>query len=153
MRGRFERMSSEFELTMIQMESAEILAKKIEEEARRLAPRSPLPPADGSPRFADTLVGHAAPTGSGFAVTLSTSMGQLREWLLHGTAPHEIRAVNASALHFTVQGNEVFATVVQHPGTKPSDWESKLKAMVYPLAREEGGRIGARMVRGLAGRL
>ena len=36
-----------------------------------------------------------------------------------GTQPHEIRPVNAKALKFKVGGNDVFAKVVQHPGTRP----------------------------------
>jgi hypothetical protein len=153
MQGRFEKMASEPELTMIQMESAEILAKKVEAEARTLAPRSKTPPTEGRERFADSLTGHAAPTGKGFEVTLGTNQGQLREWLLKGTAPHDIQAVNASALHFEMHGSEVFARSVHHPGTKASDWETRLKEMVFPIAREEAGKIGARLTKGLAGRI
>ena len=36
-----------------------------------------------------------------------------------GTAPHEIRPVNASVLAFEVGGKMVFTPVVRHPGTKP----------------------------------
>ena len=152
-RGRFEKQGSEPELTMIQMESAESLSQKIAYEASVLAPRSKTPRTDESTPFADSFTGHAAATGKGFEVTLETSQGDLRTWLREGTKPHDIVAVNASALHFEVKGNEVFARSVHHPGTKPSDWEDRLKAMVFPLAREEGGRIGSRLVKGLAGRL
>ncbi len=34
------------------------------------------------------------------------------------TAPHEIRPVNARALHFMAGGGDVFAMVVHHPGSK-----------------------------------
>jgi len=37
-----------------------------------------------------------------------------------GTAPHEIRPVNASVLAFEVGGKMVFTPVVRHPGTKPN---------------------------------
>lgn len=33
------------------------------------------------------------------------------------TPPHEIRPVHAKALHFFVDGDEVFCKVVHHPGT------------------------------------
>jgi hypothetical protein len=151
MRGRFEKMGSDAELLRIQLESAEVLAKKVEAEARTLAPRSKTAPEEGRVRFADSLTGHAAPTGVGFEVTLMTSQGDLRGWLRKGTPAHDIKAVNASALHFEVQGNEVFARSVHHPGTAANPWEQRLKDMVFPLAREEGGRIGSRLVKGLAG--
>jgi HK97 gp10 family phage protein len=37
-----------------------------------------------------------------------------------GTAPHEIRPVNASVLAFEVEGGMVFTRLVRHPGTKPN---------------------------------
>jgi hypothetical protein len=38
-----------------------------------------------------------------------------------GTAPHEIRPVNASALRFeTMGGDVVFSKLVRHPGTRPN---------------------------------
>ena len=38
----------------------------------------------------------------------------------YGTNAHEIRAVNAKALHFQQNGQDVFAKKVNHPGTKPN---------------------------------
>ena len=37
-----------------------------------------------------------------------------------GTAPHEIRPVNASVLAFEAGGGVVFTRLVRHPGTKPT---------------------------------
>ncbi len=37
-----------------------------------------------------------------------------------GTAPHEIRPVNASVLAFEAGGKMVFTRLVRHPGTKPN---------------------------------
>jgi len=53
-----------------------------------------------------------------------------------GTAPHEIRPVNASVLAFEAAGEMVFTRLVRHPGTKPNpfmeraaeDTRSKAKA-------------------------
>ena len=148
MSGRFAKMSNELELTRIQLEEAEILAKKIEVEARALAPRSKETPPDGQQHFADTLKGKAIPTGLGFEVSLTTSMGQLRDWLRKGTADHG--PVTAQALVFQVNGDTVFATHVK--GIKPNDWEERLKVMVWPEARQAGGKIGSRLVKGLSGR-
>lgn len=44
----------------------------------------------------------------------SYNLGRLLE---EGTTPHEIRAVNASVLHFKIMGKDVFAKNVFHPGT------------------------------------
>lgn len=38
----------------------------------------------------------------------------------YGTNAHEIRAVNADALHFKRNGEDVFYKKVNHPGTKPN---------------------------------
>lgn len=49
--------------------------------------------------------------------TLSGTSYNLGRLLEEGTRPHEIRATNAQALHFTIMGNDVFVKSVLHPGT------------------------------------
>jgi hypothetical protein len=39
-------------------------------------------------------------------------------WINDGSAPHIIRAVHAQALHFVVNGADIFRKSVRHPGTK-----------------------------------
>jgi len=51
-----------------------------------------------------------------------------------GTRPHMIFPVNASVLHFTVGGQDVFTRYVFHPGTKPNpvverSWKRALAAV------------------------
>jgi len=42
-------------------------------------------------------------------------------YVIEGTAPHEIRPVNASCLAFKAAGGDmVFTKLVRHPGTKPN---------------------------------
>jgi HK97 gp10 family phage protein len=58
-----------------------------------------------------------------------------------GTAPHEIRPVNASVLAFEAAGKMVFTPIVRHPGTKPNpfmeraaeDTRSKAEAVFADL--------------------
>ena len=58
-----------------------------------------------------------------------------------GTAPHEIRPVNASVLAFEAAGRMVFTTIVKHPGSKPNpfmeraaeDTRSKAEAVFADL--------------------
>lgn len=38
----------------------------------------------------------------------------------YGTAPHEIRPNEQTALRFTKDGKEIFAKKVNHPGTRPN---------------------------------
>lgn len=42
--------------------------------------------------------------------------------VLDGTRPHLIRPRRAKALHFFVDGSEVFTTLVHHPGTRPNNF-------------------------------
>ena len=41
-------------------------------------------------------------------------------YVVRGTRPHVIRAVNASVLAFEIAGKMVFTPIVRHPGTKPN---------------------------------
>lgn len=56
-----------------------------------------------------------------------------------GTAPHVIRAKPGRALRFTVGGRTVFATAVQHPGTKPRPWLAL--ALRETLEGRDGWRV------------
>ena len=64
-----------------------------------------------------------------------------------GTAPHEIRPVNASVLAFEAGGKMVFTPLVKHPGTKPNpfmqraaeDTRSKAEAVFADLWLELTG--------------
>lgn len=56
-----------------------------------------------------------------------------------GTRPHIIRPRYAKVLHFFVKGQEVFTTIVRHPGTKPTKYlqipfEAASKGMIERLA-------------------
>lgn len=44
------------------------------------------------------------------------------EYVSEGTRPHVIKPRRAKALRFTVGGRVVYATKVDHPGTKPNSW-------------------------------
>ena len=56
-----------------------------------------------------------------------------------GTAPHEIRPVNASILAFEVNGRMIFTPLVNHPGTKPNPF----MAAAVQAAREKVEEIFA----------
>ena len=52
-------------------------------------------------------------------------MAPYAAYIIKGTAPHEIRPVNASVLAFEVGGKLVFTPIVRHPGTKPNPFLEK----------------------------
>jgi HK97 gp10 family phage protein len=58
-----------------------------------------------------------------------------------GTAPHEIRPVNASILAFEVNGRMVFTPLVNHPGTKPNPFMQR----AVEAAREKAEEIFAEL--------
>jgi hypothetical protein len=48
-------------------------------------------------------------------------------YFIEGTSPHQIRPRFASVLHFQSGSDVVFARLVNHPGTKPSDLLQRVK--------------------------
>ncbi|MFB7337760.1 hypothetical protein ACFC00_40115 [Streptomyces adustus] len=46
-------------------------------------------------------------------------------YVLNGTRPHLIRPRRAKALHFYVDGTEVFTRLVRHPGTRPNNFMAR----------------------------
>ncbi len=153
-RGRFERMSVGGGLVALQLERAAILAEQVGEEARRLAPRARRHSDEsGRQPFWESLSAAATPEPTGFRIELHTDQPDLRRWLREGTKPHEINAINASALRFTnSDGTLLFRRTVHHPGTSANDWESRLLDLVRAEARVAAGQIGSRMAQSLAGR-
>ena len=53
-------------------------------------------------------------------VEVGTSLIGLVEDLTQGTKPHLIRPVRGNVLRFEMGGQEIFATEVRHPGTRPN---------------------------------
>ena len=58
-----------------------------------------------------------------------------------GTAPHEIRPVNASVLAFEVGSNMIFTPLVRHPGTKPNPFMQR----ATDAAREKAEEVFAEL--------
>lgn len=74
---------------------------------------------------------------TGFKVTGSvTSRANYSAFVHNGTAPHIIRARNAKALRFTIDGRTVFARYVNHPGTRA-------RPFLLNAALEEASRLTA----------
>lgn len=66
----------------------------------------------------------------------------------HNTKPHIIRPVNAKSLHWKSGGEDVFASVVYHPGTTPNPFirrtiNTKLRDIVYNNFKRQFEAISA----------
>jgi len=101
--------------------------------------------------FVNELV-RTAPVDTGFlresirydveGETINFTMPEYAFFVEFGTAPHEIRPVNAKALHWKSGGKDFFAKVVHHPGTDPNPFirvaiNTKLRDIIYTnLARQ-----------------
>ena len=69
------------------------------------------------------------------------AMANYAVYVEKGTAPHEIRPVNASVLAFEVNGKMVFSSLVNHPGTKPNPFMQR----AVEAAREKVEEIFAEL--------
>lgn len=92
----------------------------IQQDAKNLAPENTGAYKE-SIELGETQVNNGVITTSVYTdatvTTLSGTSYNLGRLLEEGTRPHEIRATNAQALHFTIMGNDVFVKSVLHPGT------------------------------------
>ena len=73
---------------------------------------------------------------------LTTASGDIKSYsilevLEYGSPPHIIEPVNAQVLHFTTRsGEEIFARVVHHPGTRPYSMVRRTRATLKIKARK-----------------
>lgn len=75
-------------------------------------------------------------------------MAEYAFYLEFGTRPHIIRPVNAKSLHWKIGGEDVFASVVYHPGTTPNPFirriiNTKLRDIVYNNFKRQFEAISA----------
>lgn len=64
-----------------------------------------------------------------------------------GTRPHLIAPRNAKVLRFTAGGQIVYASLVNHPGTKPNDFPRRALDQATPGLRLLLGTEGERLIR------
>jgi hypothetical protein len=90
---------------------------------------------------------HPVPDANGRLRPVNTPKFNLLEALEYGTAPHTIAPKDKKYLHFfTRAGKEVFATQVQHPGTKPYGMMRQAMALAQRLLNDFGPRAVERIV-------
>lgn len=99
---------SESALELVQGAMLDSATENIVAVAKSLAPRR-------TGALADSIEAQAGGQGE-ILIVADKSYAAFMEY---GTQPHIIEAKNASALHWTKDGQDFFAKSVQHPGTKP----------------------------------
>jgi len=67
-------------------------------------------------------------------------------YVVNGTAPHEIRPVNARVLAFEAGGKLVFTSLVQHPGTRPNPFMQKAAEDARSKAEEAFANLWLEML-------
>ena len=67
-------------------------------------------------------------------------------FVVNGTAPHEIRPVNARVLAFESGGKMVFTSLVQHPGTRPNPFMQNAAEDARSRAEETFAEIWLEML-------
>lgn len=68
-----------------------------------------------------------------------TTDSPVAAWMEYGTRPHTIRPNRARVLHFVIDGQEVWAMEVNHPGTAP-------RPFMKPAAERARNDIPARLL-------
>lgn len=78
---------------------------------------------------------------------------QFYGWFVReGTGPHEIRPRLAKALRFFIGDEEIFATRVNHPGTKANPYHKRVLERLMPDIQTIVEQIGIRIVGYLSGK-
>ncbi|NWJ46473.1 MAG: hypothetical protein HXX08_11390 [Chloroflexi bacterium] len=67
-------------------------------------------------------------------------------FVIEGTRPHIIRAVNGRVLHWQSGGEDRFAAYVHHPGTKPNDFVERGLRKIEPLVEEHMRLVGEELL-------
>jgi hypothetical protein len=155
LQGRFAAATDGGLVARLQ-EEAVVMSGEMARAFSAAAPRSSKP-RDGHTPFADSMHGEAMRTATGFEVGVRSDQGELARMIREGTPPHEIWAgaftgkSGAKVLYFEIDGEAIMRAHVHHPGTRPNLWEHRAIAAVDPIITFMGNRIGARVMRDLAG--
>jgi HK97 gp10 family phage protein len=101
-------------------EVAESLSKELKQKlVKKLADIAYAAAFWGAPWRTGKLAGSIVKDVSEGEASIS-ALASYAVFVVNGTAPHEIRPVNASVLAFEAGGGVVFTRLVRHPGTKPN---------------------------------
>lgn len=100
---------------------------------RELKAKAPVAKENGG-RLRDSIRHKRANGAGGVTLTFYTEVPYAR-YVLDGTRPHEIRPRTAKALHWKDAGGDVFAQVVNHPGTKANRFPERALKPLLPVLK------------------
>lgn len=125
---------------------AQPLAEEVTELIRPYAPVGKSYGDDGVEhgKLRDSLTGRGEGGADGLHLEVVSGEDSAR-YVLEGTAPHEIRPVNAKRLRFWVEGGDiVFAQVVHHPGTTANPFPEQAQGAIDALLQQRVGELVTR---------
>ena len=116
----------------------------VEEALRREAPVGQGP---GGGRLRDSIR-YEKRSGAGSIQLAYTASVPYAGYVLNGTGPHEIRPRRARVLAFQQGGQQRFARVVHHPGTRPNPFPTRAVRPLLPLIQQRFAEIVTSSLRG-----
>jgi hypothetical protein len=106
-----------------------------------MSAQSPVGDPLNDPAPGTLAASHSSRDGDGgrLEIVSTDARGPIARFVIRGTQAHPIEPVSARALHFFVDGDEVFTKHVEHPGTSPNPynrvaWEAQRPDVVHRFA-------------------
>lgn len=142
-RGKFAKYSEE--LAQRQEDVANDVMAKLKESAEQLSPVGVSEKEQDEVTFATGWKTEVTRTDTGAEATLMNVAPYWR-FVIEPTKPHAIEPKEASVLHFMVDGEDVFATHVWHPGTKGNDIPGKLREQMGKFANDSLATVARKVI-------
>jgi HK97 gp10 family phage protein len=98
--------------------------------------RTPVSSAEGGGRLRDSITMSRGRSAGGITARFTSSAPYAR-FVEEGTGPHRIEPRTARALHWANKGESVFASGVNHPGTKANPFVRGAITALLPMMRQK----------------
>lgn len=98
--------------------------------------RSPVSPTENGGRLRDSISVSRRGRAGGIEARFTSSVSYAK-FVQDGTEPHVIEPRQALALHWTKNGSSVFASRVNHPGTRPNPFVRQAIQAMLPMMRQK----------------
>lgn len=142
-RGRFAKATDATKAR--QTDLANLVMKQLKETAEHLSPIGTSDKGEDEITFLKGWRTTVTQTSTGTEAVL-TNIAPHWRFVIEPTKPHAIEPKNASVLHFSIGGEEVFAKSVWHPGTKGNDIPGKLRDQMGKFAVDALGSVAKQVI-------